>query len=78
MGWKLLFTYPMRHYERPNKTKQEWEAEMLECLEHAKARVAHSKGAERQAALEHYRHVLKQFNDLTIKGKIPSKEPCYA
>jgi hypothetical protein len=67
----------MRHYDKPNKTRHEWEAEMLACLEDAKKRVAQSKGAERQAALEHYRRVLEQFNGLTIKGKIPAKEPCY-
>jgi hypothetical protein len=67
----------MRRYDKPNKTKQEWEAEMLECLEAAKKRVAHSKGAEREAALEHYRRVLEQFNGLTIKGRIPAKEPCF-
>ena len=67
----------MRRYESPNKTKQEWEAEMLECLEHARQHLSLASGAERMAALQHYREVLEQFHGLTLHGKIPPEKPCY-
>jgi hypothetical protein len=61
-----------------NKTKQEWESEMLECLEDAQRRVLRTSGPERQAALENYRMVLQQFTSLILTGRIPPENPCYS
>ena len=66
-----------KRYEKPFKTRQEWESEMLECLEHARKQIAAAHGAERVRALAHYHSILKQFNGLVLEGKIPPEEPCY-
>lgn len=50
---------------------------MLECLEEARKRIAESTGEERIAAMQHYRTVLAQFNELVLKAKVPPEEPCY-
>jgi hypothetical protein len=68
----------MRRYNKPNKTRQEWEEEMLKCLEEAKARVSSASADDTLSALQHYQEVLRQFMALTNEGKIPTQSPCYS
>ena len=67
----------MRHYGKSDKSRTDWEIEMLDCLEEARRQVAESQGPRRSEALKHYRAVLRQFNGLVLEGMIPPEEPCY-
>jgi hypothetical protein len=65
------------NYHAPQKTKRDWEKEILECLESARQEVTNATGAKRDAALERYRIAMAQFTDLILHGAVPPEEPCY-
>jgi len=67
----------MRRYVKLHKTKNDWEAEILECLKEASRKYFHSSGSDRWAAMDHYLKILRQFTSLTVDGKIPPEDPCY-
>ena len=74
---RLLWFRTMRNFDHPFKTKQQWEHEMLDCLDEARRAYVTAVGAGKQRALEHYRIVLRQFQCLVVDGRIPPEEPCY-
>ena len=65
------------NHEVPQKTKTEWEMEMLDCLERMKQDVLAFRGAKRDEALQHFQEVLTQLSKLVLHGTIPPEEPCY-
>ena len=73
----LLNHFGMRQFNQVNKTRQDWERELLECLQEASRNYLSAKPPQRTAALEHYRIVLQQFNRLVISGSVPPEHPCY-
>jgi hypothetical protein len=59
------------------KTKQQWEIEMMECLDEARRALDSASELEKPAAREKFRLVLSQYNQLVLNGKTPPEEPCY-